>query len=645
MANPEPTAPASPTPEAAPKPAPGHALVLALAALGVVYGDIGTSPLYAIREGFSGHFGVEPSHANILGVLSLVFWSLVLVVAVKYLGFVLRADNQGEGGILALMSLVHPEHAGKGRLPGGSRRVLILLGLFGAALLYADGMLTPAISVVSAMEGLTVAESHFQPWVIPLTCAILVILFTLQRRGTAHIGGLFGPVMILWFLTLAALGIRGILFAPEVLDAVRPEHAVLFFLRHGSFGILVLGAVFLVVTGAEALYADMGHFGARPIRSMWFVLVMPALLLNYFGQGALLWIDPATVDSPFYRLAPEWGLYPLIGLATAATIIASQAIITGAFSLSTQAVQFGYSPWLNVRHTSATERGQVYLPGINWALMIATIGLVLGFRSSSGLAAAYGLAVALTMVITTILLYVVAHEVWHWPRWAAALAVTGFLGIDLLFLSANLVKIEHGGWCPLAVAATICTLVTTWRRGRRILASRLEAQTLPLKGFIGLVRTRPPTRVKGTGVFMTPHRNATPLTLVRNLSHNKILHERVIILTVTTEDVPRVPTGARIAVEDLGDGFYRMFARYGFMEDPKVPEMFALARMKGLDVDFQETTFFLGRERALASQRPGGMALWREKLFAVMVRNAQRPVTYYHLPPDRVVELGAHVEI
>lgn len=630
-------------PAAAPGPR-GRLPILVLASLGVVFGDIGTSPLYALRECFRGPFGVAPTPANVLGVLSLVFWALVLVISVKYLLLVLRADNQGEGGILALMALVQPPWDGHG---GPARRVryaLGLLGLFGAALLYGDGMITPAISVLSAVEGLSVAAPALDPAVVPLTILILVGLFAVQHRGTGRVGAVFGPIVLLWFAALAALGLRGILEAPAVLAAAHPAHALQFFADHGVLGFLVLGTVFLVVTGGEALYADLGHFGARPIRLGWFAVALPGLLLNYFGQGALLLVRPET-DHAFYRLAPPWAIVPLIVLATAATIIASQAIISAAFSLALQSIRLGYSPRLLVRHTSPTERGQVYVPSINWALMAGTVGLVLAFRSSGGLAAAYGVAVSMIMVITTLLLFLAARDVWGWPWWAATLLLPPFLAIDLAFLGANLVKIAHGGWVPLVVAAGVFTLLATWHRGRRILSARLETQSRPLMDFIADARAAPPVRVPGTGVFMTPDARAAPLSLLRNYAHNKVLHERVIVLNVRGRDVPRIPPERRIRIEDLGGGFYRVFADYGFLELPSVPEIFERTRAYGLGLDWDETTVFLGRERVLASRRPGGMALWRETLFGLMARNARHPAAYYQIPPERVLELGARVEI
>ena len=520
--------------------------LLSLTALGVVYGDIGTSPLYAIRECFYGEHGVEVSRANVLGILSLIFWSLMLVISVKYLGFILRADNRGEGGILALMALVHPEHS-----PANVRRrhgVLIVLGLFGAALLYGDGMITPAISVLSAVEGLEVATPLFRPYVIPLTVIILVGLFLFQRKGTAGVGAVFGPITLLWFGTLAVLGTASIARHPEVLAAVNPMHGLGFFAANGSRGFLVLGAVFLVVTGGEALYADMGHFGTRPIRLTWFGLVLPALLVNYFGQGALLLANPEAAHNPFYRLAPAWGTYPLVVLSTAATVIASQAVISGSFSLSMQAFQLGYLPRLSILHTSADERGQIYMPQVNWLLMLSTIGLVLGFRTSSNLAAAYGVAVTTTMVITTLIFYRVARELWGWKRWTIGALCLAFLVVDLGFFGASITKVGHGGWFPLVVAGGIFVIMTTWRRGRQLLAERFRSGALEVDRFLADQKLGDLPRVQGVGVFLTGRPEGVPSALLHNIKHNKVLHEKVLLLTVLTEDVPRVDPQCRLEV-------------------------------------------------------------------------------------------------
>lgn len=618
-----------------------HLTFLSLAALGIVFGDIGTSPLYALRVCFGPDYAVETTPQNVLGALSLIFWALVLIISVKYLVFILRADNNGEGGILALMALARPALAGSARRRG---MVLVTLGLFGAALLYGDGIITPAISVLSAVEGLEVTRLHFTPFVIPITVALLVGLFLLQRRGTTGVGVLFGPVMLIWFITLALLGIRGVWLEPSVLAAVNPYHALRFFVDNRVHGFLMLGAVFLAVTGGEALYADMGHFGRGPIRFTWFSLVLPSLLLNYFGQGALLILDPSAERNPFFLLAPKWATLPLVFLATAATIIASQAVISGSFSLTRQAVQLGFSPRLLIRHTSSEEIGQIYVPAVNWVLMLATIALVLGFRSSANLAAAYGVAVTTTMVITTLLFYVVAHEQWGWRQWIAGPAAAGFLVVDLSFFGANIIKVEHGGWFPLLVAALVYTIMATWKRGRSILARRLLDESLPMELFLEDLKRRPPLRVPGTAVFMTGSPEGVPPALLHNLKHNQVLHERVALVTVVTQEIPHVAPKQRLTVADLGCGIYRLVARYGFMETPNIPKLLAAAQARGLQFEIMKTTFFLGRETLVPTGRPG-MAVWREHLFAFMSRNAQRATTYFDIPVNRVVEMGAQIEL
>jgi KUP system potassium uptake protein len=633
-------APPTTQPEANSAPRGKYLALLSLTALGIVYGDIGTSPLYAVRESFHPSHGIAASPENILGVLSLIFWSLILVISVKYLGFILRADNRGEGGILALAALCTP----MGIRHRSRRWGLIMLGLFGTALLYGDGAITPAISVLSAVEGLEVATPLFEPYIIPITIAILVALFVSQHHGTAGVGKVFGPVTLLWFLTLTGLGLWHILREPQVLAAVNPAHAVDFFGQNGWRGFLVLGSVFLVVTGGEALYADVGHFGKRPIRLAWFFIVLPALLLNYFGQGALLIHTPAAVENPFYRMAPSWALYPVVAIATAATVIASQALISGAFSLTMQAVQLGYIPRVAIDHTSAREFGQIYIPVVNWTLMLACIGLVVGFGSSSNLAAAYGVAVTTTMVITTLLFFVVAKERWGWSL-PVVLSVTGFfLIIDLAFWGANIIKVPHGGWFPLVVGAVLFGLMATWKRGRLILRERLEGVVLPADLFLQDIRRNSATRVPGTAVFMYSDPAATPPALLHNLKHNKVLHERVVFLVVETENMPHVPAEERAKMEDLGVGFYRVTLRYGFMEEPNVPQALTQLRDKGLEFKPLETTYFLGRETLIPSNRPG-MALWREHLFTVMHRNARTATSFFCLPPNRVVELGAQIEL
>ena len=628
---------------ARPAPSGRRLAMLSLAALGVVYGDIGTSPLYALRESFHEGYGLAVARANVLGVLSLIFWALIVVISVKYLVFILRADNRGEGGILALTTLVTPVVTSGHR---GRRRALVLLGLFGAGLLYGDGMITPAISVLSAVEGLEIATPVLEPYVIPITVTILVALFLFQSRGTGRVGRVFGPVTAVWFLVLAVLGVGQIVHEPAILAAVSPVHAVRFFADHGVRGFLVLGSVFLVVTGGEALYADVGHFGRRPTRLAWFALVLPALVLNYFGQGALLLRRPASVENPFYRMGPEWATYPLVLLATAATVIASQAVISGSFSLAMQSVQIGYSPRLEIRHTSPGEFGQVYVPAINRALMVACIALVLGFGSSSNLAAAYGVAVTTTMVITTILLFVLIRERWGWRLWLAFATVGFFLAIDLAFWAANLVKVAAGGWFALAIAALVFTLMTTWRRGRQLLNEKMRARELRLDEFLSSIRTHPPHRVPGTAVFMFGSPESTPRALLHNLVHNKVLHDQVVFLSVVTEEVPHVPAPDRVTVVPRDSGFYSVILHYGFMEDVDVPaELAKLDGRDGLELKRMETTFFLGRENLIPREDADGMALWREKLFALMSRNARSATSFFRLPPNRVVELGAQIEL
>ena len=624
---------------------PRRLFPLTLTALGVVYGDIGTSPLYAMRECFFGSHSVPPTHDNIVGVLSLIIYSLLLVISIKYVAIVMRADNQGEGGVLALTSLVPGRTGASGstaRLAVG-RPILIALGIFGTALLYGDGMITPAISVLGAVEGLEVATPLLEPYIVPATVVILVGLFVIQRYGTHRVGGLFGPIMVVWFLTIAVLGIVWIMRAPAVLGAFDPTHAYGFFRDNGLTGFAVLGAVFLVVTGGEALYADMGHFGKHPIRIAWFTFVLPALVLNYLGQGALLLLDPS-VDHPFFLLAPSWALLPLVVLATAAAIIASQALISGSFSITRQAIQLGLAPRLDVEHTSAREMGQIYVPQVNWALMFATLIIVIGFGSSSALAAAYGIAVTLTMVITVLLLYVVMTERWRWPVAAAAPLMVLFLIIDLAFFGANALKVMQGGWVTLAVAFLLFILMTTWKTGRRLVAERLTARAMRLDDFVDMIKNVRPARVPGTAVFMTAQPVGTPPALAHNVRYNKVLHNHVIVLTVSTAQQPHVPAAERVTVEDLGHDLFNVRVQYGFMEDPDVPAALMQAREQGLPLDPDDLTYFLGRETIIVTHRKG-MAIWREKLFVLMARNAVRPNTFFRLPPERVVELGVQVEM
>ena len=615
---------------------------LALAALGVVYGDIGTSPLYALKECFVGEHGIPPTVENVLGILSIIVWSLNFVVSLKYISLVMRADNRGEGGILALMALVRSKSVA-GRVP--VQRLLIPMGLFGAALLYGDGVITPAISVLGAIEGLGVLAPVFDHLVVPTTVVILLALFLFQRRGTAGVGAVFGPITLTWFICIAALGIRGIMLEPSVLRAINPWYALHFFAVDGLRGFLILGAVVLVLTGAEALYADMGHFGKRPIRVAWFGLVLPALLLNYFGQGALLLEHPEAAENPFYLLAPSWAIYPMIVLAVAAAVIASQAVISGAYSLTMQAVQLGFSPRIRIDHTSTREFGQIYIGGINWMLMIGCILLVLIFRTSSNLAAAYGVAVTTTMVITTILFHVVAVDRWGWNAWATGVLAGVFLIIDLAFFGANIIKVGQGGWLPLVIAAVIFTLMITWKRGRSILSERIQAEAQPLDHLLKSLESMRITRVPGTAIFMSGTASKAPPALMHNLEHNKVLHKLVVFVTVKTEQVPHIADDKRLMVEHFGEGMYRVKVHYGFMEEPNIPNVLEAAAGKQLPrIEAEDTTYFLGRETIISTSRKG-MARWREKLFALMARNATTATAYFGIPPGRVVELGEQIEL
>ena len=617
--------------------------VMALGALGIVYGDIGTSPLYAIKECFGGHYGLQTTPANILGILSLVFWALILVISIKYLGYVMRADNRGEGGILALTALLVPRSQRTAR----RRFVLLMLGLFGASLLYGDGIITPAISVLSAVEGLNEVTPVFTPYVVPITVAILIVLFWFQKRGTSGVGAIFGPVMVVWFITIAVLGITHIVREPSVLAAVNPLHAVDFFTRNRWHGFLVLGSVFLVMTGGEALYADMGHFGRRPIRFAWFSFVLPSLLLCYFGQGAHLLQQPAGKLSthPFFGMAPQWALLPLVILATIATVIASQAVISGAFSLTRQAVQLGYAPRLEIDHTSEREIGQIYIPSVNWALAVATIALVLAFRSASNLAAAYGVAVTTTMVITTMLFYVVARERWKWSLLHILPVVAFFLFIDLSFFGANILKLPQGGWVPLVIAGSIFLLMDTWKRGRRVLSEQLLERSMPIDLFLNDIGNHPERRVPGTAVFMTGTAEGIPPALLHNMKHNKVVHKTVVLLTVITEEFPHVAKEQRVEVKELGHGFFRVVAHYGFMQDPTMTDMLAAMKPHGLSLHPMDTTFYLGRDTLITSKKKTGLSPWRKAIFTFMSRNARSATAFFGIPPNRVVELGAQIEI
>lgn len=616
--------------------------MLSVAALGVVYGDIGTSPLYALHESFYGPLGIPPTPENVLGVLSLVFWSLILVVTIKYHIVIIRADNKGEGGVLALMALVQGSRQARGLPP---RHIMVILGIFGAALIYADGALTPAISVLGATEGLEVATPGLGRIVVPLTLVILVGLFWFQNHGTARIGAVFGPIMLTWFWTIAVLGVVAIVRQPSVLAAVSPVHAVEFFAQNPERGFVVLGAVFLVVTGGEALYADLGHFGHRAIQIAWFSTAGPALMLNYFGQGALLLHDPSAAVNPFYHLAPSWFLYPLIALATAAAIIASQAIISGAFSLTRQAIQLGYSPRMQIDHTSSREIGQIYVPAVNWGLMILTCTFVIGFGSSTNIAGAYGVALSTLMLMTTLMFYVMSREVWRWSLVKALVVVGLFLAMDVPFFIANALKIRNGGgWAPLAIAAGLFLLMSTWKRGREILSKRLQEKSVPLNILMADLAADPPLRVPGVAVFMSGNPGGTPPALVHNLAHNKVLHERVVFLTVVTEEVPHVPPADRVKIKHMGKGFHSVYVRYGFMEDPSMQDIIDRCRERKLDIPLEGTTFFLGREELVSTERPG-MARWRERLFAFMSRNALRATAFFQIPSTQVFEVGAQVEL
>jgi len=615
-----------------------HFRTLTLAALGVVYGDIGTSPLYAIKEIFgSPHHPVPITPENVLGILSLVFWALMLVISGKYVSFIMRADNRGEGGIMALMALALRDVG-----EGSKRNFIVMLGLFGAALFYGDGVITPTISVLSAVEGLQVITPAFTPFIIPLALIILVFLFVIQRYGTASVGRLFGPVMILWFTTLTVLGLNAILLEPGVLRALNPTWGVSFLSTHPVLGFFSLGAVVLVITGGEALYADMGHFGRKPIATAWFGMVLPALLINYFGQGALLLDNPATIENPFYLLAPSWGLYPLVILSTAATIIASQAVISGAFSITLQAMQLGYSPRFEVRHTSESQMGQIYLPAINWLLLAAVVAAVIGFGSSSNIAAAYGIAVTGTMFITNLLAFVVARNAWKWRLSMALLCLVPFSIIDLAFFSANSTKIIDGGWFPLAFGLLVFTVLTTWKRGRQVLHDKLGQDSILLAPFIESLALGGATRVPGTAVFLTGRPEGVPRAMLHSLKHYKVLHERMVIVTIRIFDVPYVPEIDRVEVKALGQDFWQVTVQYGFKDEPDLPEALTHCNQFGLEFDMMDTSFFLGRE-TLIPRFGKEMAYWRVLLFATMFRNATSITAFFRIPSNRVVELGSQV--
>ena len=619
---------------------------LALAALGVVYGDIGTSPLYALKECFGPHAGLPPTTDNVLGVLSLFFWALTLVIVLKYLTFIMRADNHGEGGILALLALLRPDRM--------RRSTLVSLGIFGAALLYGDGVITPAISVLSAMEGLSVATPRLEPFVVPFTCLVLAMLFVVQKRGTANVGAVFGPATLVWFVAIAAGGFHWVLSNPSVLQAVSPWYAFRFFQEHGGHGFLLLGAVVLCITGGEALYADMGHFGIKPIRGAWYTVVMPALLLNYFGQGGMLiarcqaGIDSAScqtgVDNPFFAIVPDSLVYPMVLIATVATVVASQALISGAFSLTQQAVQLGFAPRVQIRHTSATTEGQIYVPVVNWALMVACIALVLIAEDSSKLAAAYGIAVTGTMAITSILFFAVARRRWQWSVWRAGSLVGLFLVVDVAFFTANVAKFFHGGWFPIAMALGIFMLMSTWKLGGLWRSQEFQNTRVRFEDFLQGLKVAPPARVKGTAVFMTQDREGTPPALLHHLKHNQVLHEQLVILTIETRAEPLVPRDRRIEIVQLGHGFWRVIAYYGFMETPNVPEIMRYAAASGLATVRGRTSYFLRRETFVPTGR-SKIPRWRKALFVFMARNARSPTDFFGIPPNDVVELGAQIQI
>ena len=613
--------------------APRRLPALALGALGVVYGDIGTSPLYAFRECFKPEYGLPPTAPSVYGVLSLIVWSLILIVSVKYLVLVLRLDNRGEGGIMALLAMI---------IGVSGRWGIVALGLFGAALLYGDGIITPAISVLSAIEGVEVAAPALAPFTVPAALLILFLIFSVQRFGTARVGGVFGPVMLIWFAAIGVLGAMEIARAPGVLRALNPWYAVQLFHDHRVGAFFALGGVVLAVTGAEALYADLGHFGRAPIRLAWFGLVLPALLLNYFGQGALVLGAPEAIQNPFYLLAPRALLYPLLALATAAAIIASQALISGAFSLTMQAIHLRYLPRMTIVHTSRALSGQVYLPAVNAALMVGCLLLVLGFRSSSALGGAYGVAVTGTMAITTVLFYVVARRGWRWSAVRAAIVAAVFLAVELAFLAANVIKLEHGGWVPLVVATGVFLVMTTWSRGTRLMTGVLARLTVPLDSFLDEVERQPPLRVPGTAVFLTPRIDGTPPGLVHHYRHNKMLHEEIILVTVVTDEVPEVLQGDRVETERLRAGFFSVRAHYGFMERPDVQQVVARCCERGMRLDPADTTYYLGRATVLPDG-PAPMMRWRKRLFGFLSRNATSATDFFGIPPDRVVELGARI--
>ncbi|WP_329742464.1 potassium transporter Kup [Dyella sp. A6] len=619
----------------------GSKQALILGAIGVVFGDIGTSPLYTMHETFLPEHGLHPYPATVLGILSLVTWSLIMVVAVKYVSLVMRADNKGEGGIMALMALAQRSVGSSTRM----RKLVVLMAVLGAALFFGDGVITPSISVLSAVEGLKVTTPALSHWIVPLTVLVLLGLFWLQRHGTARVGAVFGPVMVLWFLSLGVIGVWNIIQAPEVLWALNPWYAVRFFMTHGVASLLALGSVVLCVTGAEALYTDMGHFGRFPIRAAWFGFVMPALLLNYYGQGGLLLHHPEAISNPFYHSVPVWAQYPMIGLATMATVIASQAVISGAFTVTRQAIQLGFVPRMQVVHTSREAINQIFLPWVNRALLIAVMFTVVFFGSSSALGGAYGIAVTGTMAIDTTLTMIVARRMWHWNRAAVILTGLVLLSIDLSYFGANTLKIPDGGWFPLVLGLFLFTVMTTWRRGRELVIREIKQGGLALAPFIENISEHPPLRVPGTAVFLTANQESVPHALLHNLKHNKVLHERNVLLTVEVLETPIAEADERIHIDDLGGEFYGLGLRFGFAEDPNVPLALAQCARTGLPFDMMDTTFFLSRDNIVADKGRPGMALWRDKLFAFLSRNALPATAFFQIPGNRLIELGAQVEI
>jgi KUP system potassium uptake protein len=620
----------------------GATAALVVGAIGVVFGDIGTSPLYALKTAFKPESGIPLTPDNVMGILSLIVWSMVWVITIKYLFVMMRADNNGEGGILALLALALRETKGRPRL----KWTIIGIGIFGAAMFYGDSMITPAISVLSAVEGLEVATPLFSKFVIPIALAVLTGLFFIQSHGTTKVGSFFGPVTMVWFIAIGTLGVVQLIKNPAVLNALKPAYAVDFMFGYPLPGFLVLGAVFLALTGGEALYADMGHFGKRAIRIGWLALVFPALLLNYFGQAAFVLANPAAIKNPFYLMVPDWALYPMVVLATGATVIASQAVISGAFSVTRQAIQLGYIPRLEILHTSERSIGQIYVPFVNWMLFVAVVMLVIGFESSDNLANAYGIAVAATMVIECILAMVVARLIWKWQLASVVLVIGSMMTIDLVFLASNMAKFLSGGWFPLLMGSAIFTMLMTWKRGRALMFRRLTEQGIPLKPFLEGLNAHPPQKVQGTAIFMTSQPDTVPHALLHNLKHNKVLHTETVFLTIISHDVPMVPREDRVQLERLSPGFYKLEAWYGFKEQPDIDEILDACRVRyGLAFDVMDTSFFLSRETVIPTSEVPGMAFWRDHLFAWMTRNATRATDFFNIPANRVVELGTHIEI